>query len=80
MYFAWVRQKVGRGSEELDPPSEVTTVGELVAWLKERGEEYAYAFEDEAAIRAAVDQSHQTFDAPITGATEIAFFPPVTGG
>ncbi len=80
LYFAWVRQKVGRSAEELEPPAEVATVRDLVAWLKERGEEYAYAFEDEAAIRAAVDQSHQPFDAPISGAKEVAFFPPVTGG
>ncbi len=80
LYFAWVRQKVGRASEELEPPAEVATVGELVTWLKGRGEEYSYAFEDEAAIRAAVDQSHQTFAAPIAGAKETAFFPPVTGG
>lgn len=80
LYFAWVRQKIGRGSEDLNPPAEVTTVGELVTWLKSQGEEYAYAFEDEAAIRAAVDQSHQTFEASIAGAKEVAFFPPVTGG
>ncbi len=80
LYFAWVRQKVGKQSETLDVPDEVATVADLVSWLKEQGEEYAYAFEDTSAIRAAVDQAHQPFDASIKGAREVAFFPPVTGG
>ena len=80
LYFAWVRQKVGKQTETVELPDDVTTVGDLVVWLKDRGEEYAYAFEDLSAIRAAVDQSHQPFDASIKGAREVAFFPPVTGG
>ncbi len=80
LYFAWVRQKVGKGAETVAVPEDVTTVADLISWLKGRGEEYAYAFEDISAIRAAVDQNHQPFDASIKGATEVAFFPPVTGG
>ena len=56
------------------------TVGELVAWLTGRGEEYAYAFENAKAIRAAIDKTHVQPDAQIAGAREIAFFPPMTGG
>ena len=80
LYFAWVRQKVGKQAEDIDLPDDITTVADLVGWLKGRGEEYEYAFSDAAAIRAAVDQSHQPFDASIVGAREVAFFPPVTGG
>jgi sulfur-carrier protein len=80
LYFAWVRERVGRAEEELDPPSTVTTVGDLVAWLSERGEDYARAFEKPSAVRVALDRIHARSDARITGAKEVAFFPPMTGG
>ncbi|HTZ67768.1 MAG TPA: molybdopterin converting factor subunit 1 [Roseiarcus sp.] len=80
LYFAWVRERVGTAEEELDPPPTVMTVGDLVAWLSERGEGYARAFEKPAAVRAALDRVHARSDAPIGGAKEVAFFPPMTGG
>jgi molybdopterin synthase sulfur carrier subunit len=80
VYFAWVRERVGKAEEEASPPPSVKTVAELVAWLKGRGEEYAYAFEHPKSVRAAIDRSHVKPDAAIAGAREIAFFPPMTGG
>jgi molybdopterin synthase sulfur carrier subunit len=79
-YFAWVRERVGKAQEEIELPHDVATVGDLVAWLKGRGEEYAYAFEHADVIRAAIDRRHVRADAAIAGAREIAFFPPMTGG
>ncbi len=80
LYFAWVKEKIGKGSEDIALPPEVGTVGELIAWLKTRGPEFENAFAREEVIRAAIDRSHVRHDAPIGGAREIAFFPPVTGG
>jgi sulfur-carrier protein len=80
VYFAWVRERVGKPRETVEPPAEVTDVAGLIAWLTTRGEEYAYAFENGPLIRAAVDKAHARHDAPIAGAREIAFFPPMTGG
>jgi sulfur-carrier protein len=80
VYFAWVRERIGKADEQIDPPPGVSTVADLVAWLKGRGEEYAYAFENENVVRAAIDHTHVKPDAPIEGAREIAFFPPMTGG
>lgn len=80
VYFAWVRERVGRPEEEVALPEGVATVADLLRWLKTRGEEYAYAFENEAVVRAAIDKVHAKPDAPIAGAREIAFFPPMTGG
>jgi len=80
VYFAWVRERVGKGEEDLDPPAEVATVGDLVAWLRGRGEGYAYAFEKPGAVRAALDRVHARPDAAIAGVKEVAFFPPMTGG
>ena len=78
--FAWVRERIGKPDEEVDVPASVRTVGDLVAWLQGRGEEYAYAFENAAVIRAAIDRNHVKPDTKIAGAREIAFFPPMTGG
>ena len=80
VYFAWVRERMGRGEESLAIPGNVTTVAELIRWLKLRGPEYGAAFEKPEVIRAALDRSHVKPDAKISGAREIAFFPPVTGG
>jgi sulfur-carrier protein len=80
VYFAWVRERVGRTDEEVDVPAGATTIADLVRWLKGRGEEYAYAFEDETVVRAAIDHAHVKPEAPLAGAREVAFFPPMTGG
>ncbi len=80
VYFAWVRERIGKTEETLAPPPEVATVADLIAWLKARGEGYDAAFENGATIRAAIDRAHVKHDAMIAGAREIAFFPPMTGG
>ncbi|AXK83254.1 molybdopterin converting factor subunit 1 [Pseudolabrys taiwanensis] len=79
-YFAWVRERIGKPEEDIEPPVDVATVAELIAWLAGRGEEYAYAFENPKVIRAAINKSHVKPDTRIAGAGEIAFFPPMTGG
>jgi molybdopterin synthase sulfur carrier subunit len=80
LYFAWVRERIGKPDEVVEPPASVRTVADLVAWLTQRGDEYAHAFENPKVIRAAIDRSHVRPDAAIAGAREIAFFPPMTGG
>ena len=80
LYFARVRQMVGKSEEEIDIPAGIATIGALIDWLKARDEGYAHAFADLRVVRAAIDQAHVQLDAPINGAREIAFFPPVTGG
>jgi molybdopterin synthase sulfur carrier subunit len=79
-YFAWVRERIGKPEEEIELPAGIATVADLMTWLSERGEEYAYAFENPKVIRAAIDRAHVRADAVIMGAREIAFFPPMTGG
>lgn len=80
LYFAWVREGVGVGSERVDPPSDVTTVSDLLAWLAKRSAGHAAAFADRARLRAAVDQRFVPLDALLGDAREVAIFPPVTGG
>ena len=80
LYFAWVRERIGKPEEDVAPPASVATVGDLITWLSGRGEGYAHAFENPRVIRAAIDRAHVRPDAAIAGAREIAFFPPMTGG
>ena len=80
LYFAWVRERVGKPQEDVELPANVATVGDLMAWLAKRGDEYAHAFENPKIIRAAIDRNHVRPDTAIAGAQEIAFFPPMTGG
>jgi molybdopterin converting factor subunit 1 len=80
LYFAWMRQKIGRGEEQLALPGRVKTVSDLVDYLTTQGTGYADAFADRARLRVAVNQMHCGFDAPLGDGDEVAFFPPVTGG
>jgi sulfur-carrier protein len=80
LYFAWVRQKVGRSEERLALPEGVRTVGDLLAHLGARDGGYGEAFADTSRLRAAVNREHAGFDAVVRDEDEVAFFPPVTGG
>jgi sulfur-carrier protein len=80
LYFAWVRERIGKGEEMVDPPAGVATVADLMTWLASRGDEYALAFESSKFIRVAIDRTHVGATAMIAGAKEVAFFPPMTGG
>lgn len=80
LYFAWLRERIGVGSEEVSPPAEIATARALAEWLATREPRYGEAFGDLSAIRVAIDQRQAELDAPIDGAAEVAFFPPVTGG
>lgn len=80
VYFAWVRERIGKSGEEVDPPAEVVTVRDLLAWLKTRGEEYEAALEFPEVLRVAINQEHVKHREPIAGAREIGIFPPMTGG
>lgn len=80
LYFAWVREQIGLDQERIDPPATVEDVSGLIAWLAGRSGGYATALADPTRLRAAVDQRFVPLNAPIAGATEIALFPPVTGG
>ncbi len=80
LYFAWVREKTGVGSEDVTLPENIQTISQLIDWLISRGPEFEAAFAKRKVIRTAINQEHVRHDASILKATEIAFFPPVTGG
>ena len=78
LYFAWVRERIGLPREQLETTA--PTVGHLIAELSAREERYALAFSDLKSLRVALDQKLSSFDAPLAGVREVAFFPPMTGG
>ncbi|WP_159590771.1 molybdopterin converting factor subunit 1 [Chelativorans xinjiangense] len=80
VYFAWVRERIGREIETVALPQEVETVTDLLTWLKGRGDGYAAALEYPEVIRVAVDHEHVEHEAKLPADGEVALFPPMTGG
>ncbi|MCF6370577.1 molybdopterin converting factor subunit 1 [Rhizobium halophilum] len=80
VYFAWVRERIGKPEEQIELPEDVRTVRQLLSHLKTLGEEYEAALQYPEVIRVALDQEHVEHHEPIGNACEIGIFPPMTGG
>ena len=80
IYFAWVRERIGKREEEVELPAEVKTVADLLSWLRAKGEGYGEALRAPDAIRVAINEEHVDHRETLAGAREIALFPPMTGG
>ena len=80
VYFAWVRERIGRDGEAIALPVAIATIGELLDWLATRSPGHAAALADRSAIRTALNQDFVDDFAQIKAGDEIAIFPPVTGG
>ena len=79
IYFSRIREVLGKSSEEISVKSEV--VRDLIEELQDFGREYEILKGKDIKVCFAVDQKLLTdLDSPISGAKEIAFFPPMTGG
>ncbi|MCM8596431.1 molybdopterin converting factor subunit 1 [Accumulibacter sp.] len=79
LYFASLREALGRASEQIELPPGVGDVTGLIAFLAARGgpwEQLATL----GNLRCAVNQEMAKPDSPVTGGDEVAFFPPVSGG
>lgn len=80
LYFARLREALGRSGESVTVPATVANLGQLRAWLIGRGEPWADAFARVQPVRIALDQVVGQDDTPLRDGAEVAFFPPVTGG
>jgi len=80
LYFAWLRTRAGVAEEEVTPPADIRTVGDLLGWLRLRSDGHAAALKDLAIVRVAVNQEFARLDHPVKAGDEVALFPPVTGG
>jgi len=80
LYFAWLRAKIGKAEETIEPPAEVTNVLALIDWLKTRGPGFAEALKNAQLVRVAVNREYVGWDHKLRPGDEVALFPPVTGG
>jgi len=80
LYFAWLKTKTGVAEEDVTPPPEVTTVAELLEWLRGRSPGHGEALADLDALKVAVNQEYAQAGDPVSANDEVALFPPVTGG
>ena len=78
VYFSWIRERIGKSGESIE--TSATTVVQLIEELKKKDIRYSEVFSDLSSFRVAINQELADFDASIVEATEIAFFPPMTGG
>jgi molybdopterin synthase sulfur carrier subunit len=79
LYFAKLREQLGRADETLTLAGDAWTVGTLRAHLQARGGDWL-SLAPGKATRAAVNQSMVDDAAAVPANAEVAFFPPVTGG
>lgn len=80
LYFAWVRERIGKEAERIELPAGVETVAQLLDWLRNRDAAYISAFSETDRLRVAVNQAFARLDTPVRAGDEVAVFPPVTGG
>lgn len=80
LYFAWVREAIGKDGERIDHPGPDMRIIDVIELLVDRGEGYAQAFANPGRVRAAIDQKFVPLEATLGEAHELALFPPVTGG
>ena len=80
LYFASIREALGRDAEDLELPAGVATLAALRSHLRTRGGAWSDALAEGKLLRAAVNQDMAQPSAAIKAGDEVAFFPPVTGG
>ena len=80
LYFASLRERLNRGEEDVSPPPEIVTVGDLIGWLRKNDEAADLAMQKPELVRAALDARIVDHAAPLDGARVVALFPPMTGG
>ena len=80
VYLSWVRERIGTREEEIELPDSVETVADVIEFLREHDEPHRAVMEHEKVIRFALDQEVAEPHDRIAGASEIAIFPPMTGG
>jgi molybdopterin synthase sulfur carrier subunit len=80
LYFASLRERMGRSDDEVDIPSNITTIDELRTHLISRGEPWRTAFAETRRVRTSLNQLMADGSTRLSEGAEVAFFPPVTGG
>jgi len=80
VYFAWIREKIGKKEEEISLNENIKTVAQLLDMLENKGDNYRDALAKRELICVALDKMMSSHDASLIGVRELALFPPMTGG
>ena len=80
LYFASLREQLGRGSEDIELPAGISSVAALRSHLTQRGGAWQDALSGRRVLLVAVNQDMAGAEAQLQAGDEVAFFPPVTGG
>ena len=80
LYFSWIKDKLGKGHEEMQLNNNIKTVTDLITLLKKNNENYEDVFKDTSSIKVSINMETARFEDSIHDNDEVAFFPPMTGG
>jgi len=77
LYFASLREEIGRGADIIDfsPEETLSSLSVEQLWINSTGQQ---SFPDNLLV--AVNQEYTNPQALLADGDEVAFFPPVTGG
>jgi molybdopterin synthase sulfur carrier subunit len=79
LYFGRPGENLKLSRETVIPPPGISTLGELIAWMRLRGDVWATELA-ESRIRCAINQEFADWNAPIKDRDEVALFSPISGG
>ena len=79
-YFASVRERLNKDTEQLNLPSNVVTVADLVSHLSTIDGEFKALNDSGSPLLVAVNQTVADSNYELGEDDEVAFFPPMTGG
>ena len=81
LYFAWLRERLNRGEEEVTLPPEIVTSADLLVWLAARDEAFSLAMNGKAEqFKVSLDARIRPLDTPLGATQTVAILPPMTGG
>lgn len=79
-YFASIREQLGVEGQQLELPSGVNSVADLIDWLALSDSKFEQMIKASSSILIAVNQTVVEKSYILSLDDEVAFFPPMTGG